>query len=389
MIDVTKNEPHVLSTKREKNPEKWHGIKIEMEAEGRYIEKGQSIPEYLKQTAIMNPYAKIVFNGPSGKETFSRVVNVLPKLPKEIKPHPYGVELGILIRFAKNTKSKNVSSFLKTDFSRIGSTSASQICKLAKINPQRKPDSLDHDELTRLHRAMQEVKLVSPPTDCLSMLGEETIIKGLKKEIQAEQFLSIARSPTVYRGRPFAVECGLAYGGNLDPNRPAELLRFSNKVPLLYHQSDCAITEAVKDIDWRRYGLQQPSGSLPVGPLIILIHFASVWVPFTSEGKQAIAAYPEIIKEIKLALQDAGRELKKYISGKRKIHEIEMRKNLFESYIPEAASAISEISDTPKEKIVKGLEKILKGGLKEIEVGEENNGEGESLNGENGSEKEN
>ncbi len=117
MIDVAKNEPHVLSTKREKNPDKWHGIRIEMEVEGRYIEKGQSVPEYLKQTAIMNPYAKIVFNGPGGKVTFSRVVNELPKLPKEIKPHPYGVELGILIRFAKNTKAKNISSFLKTDLS--------------------------------------------------------------------------------------------------------------------------------------------------------------------------------------------------------------------------------------------------------------------------------
>ena len=380
MIDVTKNEPHVISSKREKNHEKWHGIKIEMEIEGRYIEKGQSVLEYLKETAIMNPYAKIVFSGPSGKVVFSRVVHNLPKPPKEIKPHPYGVELGILRRMARVTKSKNIVSFLKTDFSRVGKTSALQICKLSKVSPQKKPVSLDHDELTRLHKAMQEVKLVSPPTNCLSLLGEETIVKGLKKEIQAEQFLSISRPPTVYRGRPFAVECGIAYGGNLNPNQQAELLRFANKVPLMYHQGDCAISEAVREVDWRRYGLQQPSGSLPIGPLVILVHFASVWVPFTSEGKQAIASYPDIIKEIKLALQDAGRELKKYISGKRKSHEIQMRRNLFESYIPEAASSISKISDVPKEKIVHGLEKILKKGLKEIDIEEESVEEGEKIN---------
>jgi len=386
MIDVTKNEPHIISTKKEKNPEKWHGIIIEMEIEGRYIEKGQSILEYLKETAIMNPYAKVSYNGPGGKITFSRAVHILPKQPKEIKPHPYGVELGILIRMAKQTKAKNVVGFLKTDFSRVGKTSALQICKLANVNSHRKPTDLTHDELTKLHKAMQEVKLVSPPTNCLSILEEDALVKGLKKEIQAEQFLAISRPPMVYRGRPFAIEIALAYGGNLNPNQEAELLRFANKVPLMYHQSDCAITEAVKEVDWKRYGLQQPGGSLPVGPLVILVHFASVWVPFTSEGKQAIASYPDIIKEIKLALQDAGRVLKKYIAGKRKIHEIQMRKSLFENYIPEVSVAISKISDTPKEKIIQGLEKILKKGFKEIII-EEENLEGEKVN-ENGNKEE-
>lgn len=385
MIDVTKNEPHIISSKREKNPDKWHGIAIEMEIEGRYIEKGQSVLEYLKETAIMNPYAKINFNGPTEKVTFSRVVHTLPKIPKEIKPHPYGVELGILIRMSRQTKAKNLVNFLKTDFSRVGKISALQICKLASVNPHRKPSELTHDELTKLHGAMQQVKLVSPPTDCLSELGEETIVKGLQKEIQAEHFLAISRPPNVYRGRPFAVEVGIAYGGSLNPNQDAELFRFANKVPLMYHQSDCAIAEAVKEVDWRRYGLQQPGNSLPTGPLVLLVHFASVWVPFTSEGKQAIASYPDIIKEIKLALQDAGRELKKYISGKRKSHEIQMRRSLFENYIPEAAGAISKLSDVPKEKIVHGLEKILKKGLKEIEEEENNgngedNGEGEKIN---------
>jgi len=368
MIDVTKNEPNVISSKREKNPEKWHGVIVEMEIEGRYIEKGQSIPEYLKETAIMNPYTKITYYGPNGKVVFPRAVHKLPKKPREIKPHPYGVELGILRRMVKSTKAKNIVSFLKADFSRVGKTSALQMCKLAKINPKRKPRSLDHNEATRLHKAMQTVKLVSPPTNCLSQLGEETITKGLEKEIKGEHFVAITRTPAVYKGRPFAVEVGIAYGGELNPNKQADLLRFANKVPLMYHQGDCAITQAVKEVDWRRYGLQQSSGSLPTGPLVVLVHFASVWVPFTSEGKQAIASYSDIIKEVKLALQDAGRKLKKYISGKRRRHEIQMRRNLFERYIPEAATAISKISDVSKVKIEHGLQKMLKrGGLKEVD----------------------
>jgi DNA topoisomerase VI subunit B len=365
MIDVTKNEPHVLESNKEKNPDKWHGLSMEMEVEGRYIEKGQSILEYLKQTAIMNPYAKINYSGPGGKITFARGINELPPLPREIKPHPYGVELGILIRYSRQTSAKSVTSFLKNDFSRVGGTSALQICSMAKIDPNKKPQALDHAELTRLHKAMQEVKLMSPPTDCLSTLGEEMLIKGLKKEIEADQYLAISRPPSVYRGRPFAVECGIAYGGSINPEN-SELYRFANKVPLLYHQGDCAITEAVKEIDWKRYGLQQPNGSLPAGPMIILVHLASVWVPFTSEGKQAISSYPEITKEIKLALQDAGRVLKKYISGQRRSHDLQARKSLFENYIPEAAISLSELSGTPKDRIEQGLEKFLKKGLKDI-----------------------
>ena len=366
-IDVVRNQPNIISSKKTKNPEKWHGIKIEMEVEGRYIEKGQSVPEYLRQTAIMNPYAKIVYDGPNGKTTFSRATKDMPRLPKEIKPHPYGVELGILRRMARTTKEKNMNKFLRKEFSRIGNSSANQIIKLAKIDLKKKPTELSHQDVVNLHRAMQEIKLIAPPTDCLSQLGEGLIEKGLKKEINADHFVTISRSPSVYRGRPFAVEVGLAYGGDINPSNQAELLRFANKVPLMYHQGDCAITEAVKELDWRRYGLQQSSVSLPSGPIIILVHFVSVWVPFTSEGKQAIASYPEIIKEIKLALQDAGRKLKIYISKRRKSKELQMRQNLFERYIPEIAIALSKISDAKQEKIKNDLEKILKKGVKNEE----------------------
>jgi DNA topoisomerase-6 subunit B len=378
MIDVVKNEPHIISSKRHKNPDKWHGIKIEMELEARYIERGQSVPEYLKQTAIMNPYAKIVFKGPNGKQTFKRATEKLPKLPKEIKPHPYGVELGILRRMAKMSKEKDIKKFLKKEFSRIGHTSAGQIFKLAKIDPKKKPKDLTHEDISRLHNAMQKIKLIAPPTDCLSQIGEDLIEKGLKKEIEGEFFVAITRAPTVYRGRPFAVEVGIAYGGKLNPNSKADLFRFANKVPLMYHKGDCAITKAVQHTDWRRYGLQQSSGSLPNGPVAILVHFASVWVPFTSEGKQAIASYPEITKEIKLALQDAGRKLRIYISKRRKRHELQQRKNLFEKYIPEVAVALSKISDVPEPKIKKGLENILKRGTKNGENEKDETGKAKS-----------
>ena len=362
MIDVLKNEPKIISHKKEKNTKKWHGVRIELEVEGKYIRGSQSVIEYLKQTAIANPFAKIVFDNPDGKVTFERGVKEIPKQPKEIKPHPYGVELGILRRMLSTTKARNLIGFLTSEFSRVGRTSAEQVCRLAKIDVTKKPQELNHEELERLHKAMQMVKLKLPPTDCLSPLGEHLITEGLKKELDAEYFVAVTRPPAVYRGYPFVVEVGLAYGGSLQVDKPAKLYRFANKIPLLYNQSGCALTESVCEVDWRRYGFSQSEGQLPVGPLAVLVHFVSVWVPFTSEGKQAIANYPEIMKEVKLALQDAGRKLAVYIRHKNKLRERKLRQELFTRYIPELAESLSKLTEKEKAKIIEVLEKFIKTG---------------------------
>jgi DNA topoisomerase VI subunit B len=373
MIDVAKNEPNVLSQKIEKNPKGWRGLKIEMESEGRYIEKGASIPEYLKQTAISNPFAKIVYDGPNGKLEFERAVNELPKQPREIKPHPYGVEIGLLRRMLHATKTRNIIGFMTEEFSRVGRGTAEQICRLSKIDTKKKPSEITHEEMERLHKSMQMVKLVSPPTDCLSPLGEKLLLEGLKKETGVEFSVAVLRPPSVYRGMPFLIEVAMGYGGQLPTDKTAVLYRFANKVPLLYHQSDCATTEAVVDTDFRRYGFSQSSGQLPSGPLVILVHFASVWVPYTSEGKQAIADYPEIMKEIKLALQDAGRRLSAYVRHKNKLKDKQLRRELFEKYIPELAESLEKLTDKQRKKIIEELEKIAKKG--EIVGKEESNTE--------------
>lgn len=362
-IDVSKNQAHVISQKIEKNKEGKSGVRIELEAEGRYIEGKQGIPEFLKQTAISNPHAKITYDGPNGKVSFDRATEKLPQRSQEIKPHPYGVELGIFTRMLASTNSKNLKAFLTHDFSRVSPKNANEILKVAKLE-NLKPEKLPHEDIEKLHRAMQMVKLPSPPTDVLSLMGEDLIIKGLKKEIDAEHFVAVSRPPAVYRGMPFAIEVGLAYGGKLANNQTSQIMRFANKVPLLYHQSDCATSQAVEEVDWRRYGFSQSVGSFPQGPLVIFIHFASVWVPYTSEGKQAIANYPEIVKEIKLALQDAGRKLYLYVNEKMRTHHIKIRRELFEKYIPELAESLEKLTGEKKEKVVEKLEKINKKGEK-------------------------
>jgi DNA topoisomerase-6 subunit B len=360
MIDVKKNEPEIVSHQVINDGKIWHGMKIEMEIEGRYVESRKSVPEYIKQVAIANPYAHIIFNGPNGKMEFPRAANELPPLPKEIMPHPHGVELGILRRMLKATRSRTVASFLMNDFSRVGAGTAKEICKLAGIDPRMSPQRLEIEESERLFKAMQKVKLIRPPTDCLSPLGEDLLLKGLQKEYKAEFFAAVTRPPEVYRGNPFQVEAAIAYGGELPPDQPVKIIRFTNRVPLLYQEGDCAITKAIAATDWRRYGLSQSGKSIPTGPAVILVHLASVWVPYISESKQAIASYPVIIKEIKLALQEVGRRLQRHVAGKRRKEMQQRRREIFERYLPVVAESVAKLTNKKPEPILNKLKSMIK-----------------------------
>jgi DNA topoisomerase-6 subunit B len=162
---------------------------------------------------------------------------------------------------------------------------------------------------------------------------------------------TVTRPPEVYRGWPFQVEAGLAFGGSV---QDFSLMRFANRVPLLYQQGICAVTRAVQETDWRRYRLQVNKGIDE--PLAIFVHLCSVWVPFTSESKEAIANYDIIIKEIKLALQECARKLSLWLSGKRKHAMLKKKKSTFERYAGETARALGIITDRRADEL---REKIL------------------------------
>ena len=371
-IDTKKNEANVLEDK-EINWNKEHGTKIEIEIEGRYLKGKQSVDEYVKETAIVNPHATFIYVTPE-KEKFEykRVTEELPKEAKEIKPHPYGIELGQLIKMLQDTRANTLSGFLQNDFSRIGKGTSEEICNKSKLKTSAKPRQLEDKEVEFLFKSLQETKIMAPPGDCLSPITAEILEKSLKEQIKADFYATTTRSPSVYRGMPFIIEVSIAYGGELDKESQVRLMRFANRVPLLYQQGACAITEAVADTSWKSYGLNQSGNNMPTGPAIILVHMASVWVPFTNEAKEAIAHYEEIIKEIKLALQECGRKLSIYIHKHIKAAEQRDKINLFEKYIPELANSLSSLTEGKKEVLQEKLQKILKKELPSLEANNEN-----------------
>ncbi|MEM7816182.1 MAG: DNA topoisomerase VI subunit B [Candidatus Aenigmatarchaeota archaeon] len=387
-IDVKTNEPKILEEETiEDGDNKWHGVQITFVAEGVYREHKQSVLEFLKQVAIANPYANIIFDSPNGRVEFKRSVNSLPVEAKEIQPHLDGVEVGILSRMLHETKARTCASFFTTEFSRVGKLTAEQICKAAGVDPKISPRKISQEEVLKLAKAIKEVKITRPPTDCLSPLGTELIESGLKKELNPEWVSALSRPPSVYRGWPFQIEVGIAYGGSI--TEPT-IMRFANKVPLLYQQGDCAITKAAMLVDWKRYGI--PGDKLPEGPVALFIHIASVWVPFTSESKEAVSSYDEIIREIKLALQDCARRLSIHLSSVRRAQMIEEKKNTLYKYAYETAAALEELTGVSKKKIQETLMKIVEARWNEIiaeDTSEENdstNSEKENGDGENGSE---
>ena len=361
-IDIQKNESQIIK-EEDIDWTKDHGTRIELEIEGKYQKGYQSVDQYLKQTAIVNPHLQIIYHSPKNEKfEFMRATNQLPKEPREIKPHPYGIELGILIRMLNITKARTLGSFLMQEFSRVGPSVAKEVCEKAKLQIGSKPIGVVR-EAESLLKAIRTTKIIAPPTDCLSPITSELLETGLKKEVNAEFYCSTTRPATVYRGNPFVIECSIAYGGELPKDEQVRILRFANRVPLLYQKGSCAITDAITKTNWRQYGLQQSANNIPIGPACIVVHIASVWVPFTSESKEAIAHYPEIQKEIKLALQECGRKLSIYIHKHIRAQEQKEKANLFEKYIPEVASALEKLSGKKKELITENLKRLLKKNL--------------------------
>jgi DNA topoisomerase-6 subunit B len=361
-IDTQKNAP-VVHKDIEIPWDKDQGTRVEIEMEATYKKGRRSVDDYIEQTALANPHVTLRYLAPKEDvKLYERVTGELPVESKEIKPHPYGVELGILLRMMKDTSQRSLGAMLSNDFSRVSPAVAEQICRTAGVRGDADPRRVSTAQAELVFRAIPKVKIMAPPTACLSPIGEELLAKGLQTRVACDFATAVTRPPAVYRGNPFQVEVGFAYGGQLPADELMELYRFANRVPLQYQQSACAITKAVLSVDWKSYGLLQSKGALPTGPLVVSVHIASVWVPFTSESKESVASYPEIVKELRLALMEAGRRLGAFVRHRRRVADEEKKRSYIEKYIPHIGDALQQIlglSNAKRNRTVEDLKTIL------------------------------
>lgn len=410
------------------------GTRVTIELAAKYQRGRGSVDEYIELTAIANPHVTLHFEDPDGNpRTYARSTRHLPPEPKEIKPHPYGVELGTLVTMFERTKAPTLGQFFVTSFSRVSSAVARRICERAGVGIRMSPKNVPSEKANGLYQAIQETRIKAPTTDCIAPIGEDLLLKGLRHVLPGEFYCAATRPPAVYRGNPFLIEVGLTYGGGgsvekvsldvlrellsqtdartlrqflintfdgLGPDaadrilaeaeagtrvapgklKPKDIerlfesmrnisvgdgqvmqvLRYANRVPLQFKQRDCAITDSVIQTNWRAYGLSQSRGALPAGPVSVMVHIASVWVPFTSESKEAIASYPEIQKELRLALQAVGRKLGMYLRRRKRVQQEGERRSIFLRYLGEVASAVGEINGVDADGLYGQLLKVAK-----------------------------
>jgi len=425
------------------------GTSVSIELEGRYQKGRGSVDEFLELVAIANPHAQIWFVPPTrvaadeqeelpldtksdsqkakggGDETdaaaetstapeppkkgevdtsittierdgvilFPRGTDQLPPETREIQPHPKGIDLGTLLQMIKDYEAASrggagtLYNFLQERFCRVSSARASEFCKAIGVTSRTRAGDLDPQQAEALYKQFQEAKLAPPQTDCLAPIGLRQLLAGLLKGVKAEFYAASSRDPDVYRGRPFQIEAAIAFGGELAADDTARVIRFANRVPLQFQQSACSSMKACIETGWRNYNLAQPRGGLPVGPLVIMIHMASVWVPFTSESKEAIADYDEIRKEMKLALMECGRKLGTYLRKRQAMRRQAERRDVFARYIGEITEAITAITGGTKDEKKKLYDKLMSEAKKRTAIADAQlDEEGKTVKGKGGDE---
>lgn len=382
-LDTRKNKATKSNESREiwERPDgsfKEHGLEVTTRMKAKYQKGRQSVYQYLRMTSIVNPHADITFIDPEGQtHHWPRVTERLPTKVESIKPHPHGIHLGTLQRMCTESTDSRMTVFLRNNFSGMSTRAAKELLEVAEINEKAKPKSLKPDQYRALLEAFQgertlnnkPVKLLNPPTNCLSPIEELLIKKGLSKTIDSRFVTTMTRAPTVTQGNPYQVEVGLIFGDGMLADKPVEVLRFANRVPLMYQQGGCLLTKAIESVDWRQYGLDQAGGrGVPKGPAAILVHLASTNVQFTSEAKEALADNNEVLDETRKALLEMGRGLRKHLEKKKKMAKTQEKFELVNDIIPAIAEKSAQILGRPVPELAGSITKIMSAVIAESET---------------------
>ena len=345
------------------------GVCIEMQfKEVNYTMAEQGAFEYIRRTMIGNPHAKITFTDPTGhKYIFKRAAEIVPVLPKEVLPHPKGVSADDIMTMAKETDKRSYKSLLTTGLSRMSAKRVNEIQELTGVDMKRRPASMTWNEAETIVNAFKEMKFMAPPSDGLIPIGSEQIEKGMKQILKPEFSATITRKPVTYQGGvSFIVEAGLAYGGDagrvVNEQRKSEIMRFANRVPLTFEAGSCAITEALKSVDWKRYGIKDMDNA----PLTVFINIISTQIPYLSTGKQSISPEEEIVTEVRQAAMTLARKLQKYLRSKKAAKEKAMRSKIFEDYLPVIIEEAAKLGETSVPEYQEVLAKVTKRALAEL-----------------------
>jgi len=346
MVDIEKNTPRILKRRRLQNPGGWRGTVIDLTTRGDWAHAKQKVVEYLTNTAIAAPYASIFFEDPDGAQyKFEPVTTDMPKPPTETRPHPSGLDVESLKRLATATKTTNLPTFLCRQFQRIGPVTAKKLLQFAGMHPRKDPHKLTREELIQLTNSMNSfTDFKAPEASCLSPVGAKQLEAGIKNQLKPAFVTTVARKPAAYSGFPFIVEAGLAYGGEIQPNASGKIpiIRFANKIPLLFDEGSDVTRKVVDAVNWRLY---RADTTMPVA---IVTSIVSTRIPFRSAGKEMVADRPEIERELLNCLRECARQLGRYLSRRQRAAYDRKRLDVFEKFLPKLAEFSTRLAGKSK-----------------------------------------
>jgi DNA topoisomerase-6 subunit B len=369
MIDIQNNRASILKHVIKKNDQNWRGTILELHMEGDYTRIMYRLIEYLKQTAMVNPYADITFVGPRGRlYKFIRGTEILPPLPKSVLPHPHGVDVETFRRLISETRSKNVKQFMMDHFQSVGNTTAEKFLKMAGISPKAKPKALNPNEIVSIVRTTKDYKdFKRPDASCLSPIGEELLETGIRKELGLtdEDYIKVVtRKPSTYLGFPFIVEAAVATGRTVRRTHGSgiSIYRFANRIPLLFDESSGVVWKAAnRNINWKTYSVESET------PLVIAVHVCSTKIPYKSVGKEYMADQPEVEREVTNAIREAARGVRRFISKRHRIARERRRLSVFNNFLPKIAEFATKLAGKTEFPDIEPLLKVVSTNLPDVE----------------------
>lgn len=356
-IDIQNNRANIFKHTVKENPTKWRGTAIEIQMDGDYSRIMYRLIEYLKQTAMVVPYADITYVDPRGRlYKFERGTTKMPPLPESVLPHPHGVDVETFKRLIATKKAKNMKDFMMDNFQGVGAITAERFLEMAEISQKTKPKKLTPEDIVRIVRTTKEYnKFKRPIASCLSPIGEELLETGITKELaltEEDYIKVVTRKPSTYLGYPFIVEAAVVTGRTIRKTHGSgiTLYRFANRIPLLFDEGSGVIWKAAnKNINWKTYRIESDT------PLVIVVHICSTKIPYKSVGKEFMADQPEVEKEVTNAIREAARGVRGFMSRRHRIAREKRRLNIFNKFLPK----IAEFSARLAEREPPNIDKLL------------------------------
>ena len=348
-INIKRNEPIIVEDGQLDKRSSWHGTMVTAYVEGDWTRAKPKILEYIRRTAVIAPYAELWLVTPEGElYFFPRATKKMPEPPREAKPHPHGVDLEQVKAMLSVTQAETLLEFLKSSFQGIGDKTAQEFLNHVGLSADLSPKALlRKDRAADLEKFVTSLKsykgFKGPRSDYLSPIGEELIEIGLTRMFKPEWVKAVTRPARAYEGHPFIVEVGIAYGGGIQPQEEPILLRFANKIPLLYEEREDVSYKVLSSIDWGRYGVQEPY------QMAVLVHIASTKVPYKGVGKESISEIPELESEIRNAIHEVARSLRIYLSRKAREELAREKIIAIAKYIPEVARSLAILASPPEQ----------------------------------------